>query len=174
MDINTKIFQKINGIFGKNRWLDAFGRAGAEWVIIAMAGWYIAVAYVAEMPDKKAFFMVIGCAAGTILVGWCLDMVLGYFARETRPYAALPADHSMFHAIFNWKSFPSDHTMVAFVIFFCALIFGLPLAWPLLVLALWVAWGRVFAGVHYPIDILGGLATAVLLSLILKALIPLF
>jgi membrane-associated phospholipid phosphatase len=43
-----------------------------------------------------------------------------------------------------------------------ALIFHLPLAWALLPMALWVVWGRVYAGLHYPFDIIGGAVLAAL------------
>jgi membrane-associated phospholipid phosphatase len=32
-------------------------------------------------------------------------------------------------------------------------------------MALWVGWGRVYAGVHYPADILGGIIMAVLVAI---------
>lgn len=165
MDFNTKIFLKINGLYGKNRWLDSFGRAGAEWVIFGMAGWFVATAYLSTLSLRR-FFLIMAALVLILLVGWGLDLLLGFFARENRPYLASDHVHSMFRAFFGWKSFPSDHTMAAFTIFLLALIFHLPFAWPLLLLALWVGWGRVFAGVHYPLDIAGGISVAVLLSLV--------
>ena len=60
----------------------------------------------------------------------------------------------------SWKSFPSDHAMSAWLFVWLAVALAVP-GWPVLVVfALIVSWGRVFAGVHYPLDILGGCAVA--------------
>jgi undecaprenyl-diphosphatase len=66
------------------------------------------------------------------------------------------------------KTFPSDHTTLAFVIFFVSLFLGLPWSWHLLPLALWVGWGRVYCGVHYPGDVFGGILVSMGIAMFLK------
>jgi undecaprenyl-diphosphatase len=76
---------------------------------------------------------------------------------EPKPLVHLPQD----------GSFPSGHATSSFA---CAvtLAFFAPRAAPLfLVLATAIAWSRVYVGVHYPLDVLGG---AVLGAAIAKAL----
>ena len=41
----------------------------------------------------------------------------------------------------------------------------------LFVLAALVAWSRVYVGVHYPLDIIGGAILGVLVALVLRALV---
>ncbi|MFA6485925.1 MAG: phosphatase PAP2 family protein [Candidatus Magasanikbacteria bacterium] len=164
MDLNVYIFQKINGLSGKNRWLDALARAGGELVIFGMLGWFVVSVWM--VPDFSGQF--VGRAILTLLasgaVGWAMNWILAAIIREPRPFLAIPADKEMFRPLFpklfTWKSFPSDHSMWSFTIFFTALVLHLPLAWPLALLALWVGIGRIFAGVHYPGDIVGGFAVA--------------
>jgi len=91
--------------------------------------------------------------------------LIGLVVKEKRPAATFNNVKQMFVPVSYWKAFPSDHTMFAFTAFFMALIFGLPAALALLSLALWVAWGRVFCGLHYPIDILGGITVAAFVSI---------
>lgn len=164
MNFDTKLFLAVNRLVGQNPWLDALGRAGAEWVVIAMAAWYVLNAYVAyggELRRALAPVLWLGTAwAG----GWFLNVLIGLLVRAPRPHLTHPDSQLLFPPLLNWKSFPSDHAMSAFLIFFMALVFSLPLAWPLLPLALWVAWGRVYAGLHYPFDIVGGAAVAGLLA----------
>ncbi|MFZ9887252.1 MAG: phosphatase PAP2 family protein [Myxococcota bacterium] len=68
-------------------------------------------------------------------------------------------------------SFPSGHTAAAFAL--AISMFGaIPSAAPLLVLmAILVGWGRMYLGVHYPVDVLGGVFVGVLVGAVV-ALVP--
>ncbi|MBP7927761.1 phosphatase PAP2 family protein [Patescibacteria group bacterium] len=160
MDLNAKIFLKINSLVGKSKLLDSFGRAGAEWVIIAMIAWYIGATFVDRMPDKTKVFWSLVFLFGAWCVGWLINLGLAVSVREPRPYVSYPYIKFLFKPLMSWKSFPSDHSFSAFLVFFMACIFNLPGAWALGVMAVWVVWGRVYAGVHYPLDILGGAVVA--------------
>lgn len=166
MDLNTKIFLKINTLVGKSKLLDSFGRAGAEWVIIAMMGWYVGAAWVAIMPNARLLFWCLAFLAVAWCVAWLIDLGLAFTVREPRPYVSLPLAKVLFKPFMSWKSFPSDHAMSAALIFFMAHVFGLPGVGALGFMALWVGWGRVYAGVHYPLDILGGTAVAGLVAVV--------
>lgn len=160
MDFNTRLFFRINQLVGKNPWLDAFGRAGAEWVILAMLAWYAVVSLIAYNFHLRLAIWPLLFFGTAWALGWIINIGLGALAREPRPHIKFPESKLLFTPLMSWKSFPSDHAMTAWLIFFLAIIFRLPFAWSLLPLALWVSWGRVFAGVHYPFDVLGGAAVA--------------
>jgi membrane-associated phospholipid phosphatase len=55
-------------------------------------------------------------------------------------------------------SFPSDHCLVAGAVAMVTLLAWRWLGIIAVALALLIAWGRVFVGVHYPGDVLAGLA----------------
>ncbi len=160
MDINTKFFLKINGLVGKSKLLDSFGRAGGEWVIIAMVAWYVSSVLIDRMPDKHLVFLPLAYFAAAWVVGWLVNLLIGMSLREPRPYVNSHQTKFLFKSLISWKTFPSDHSMSAFLMIFMAYIFHLPGAWALVPMALWVVWGRVYAGLHYPLDILGGITTA--------------
>jgi undecaprenyl-diphosphatase len=68
-------------------------------------------------------------------------------------------------------SFPSGHAAASFAAA-TILSFAFPRLAPLLfVLAAAVAWSRVYVGVHYPLDILGGAALGVLVAIALRQLV---
>lgn len=165
MNRNEKLFFKINGLVGKNRWLDAFGRAGAEWVIFAMGAWYISISLIVKFGNEIAMWTPIFALGLAGVLGWVLHHIIGRIVQQVRPRMKFPEIKLLFWPL-SKKSFPSDHALLAFLIFYFALIFNLPTAWSLLPLALWVVWGRVYSGVHYPLDILGGFVSASIISLI--------
>lgn len=160
MDLNTKIFLKINGSVGKSKLLDSFGRAGAEWVVIAMGAWYIAGVLIDRMPDKHLVFLPLIFLASAWAVGWVINLLISMTMHEPRPFITYPQTRLLFQPLTSWKTFPSDHSMSVWLIVFMAYIFNLPGAWALVPMALWVGWGRVYAGLHYPLDILGGVGVA--------------
>ena len=160
MDLNTKIFLKINSSAGRSKLLDSFGIAGAEWVIVAMVGWYITSDLVDRMPDKRLAFLPLVFFGAAWAIGWLINLLIGMSVREPRPYVNNPQTKLLFKPLMSWKTFPSDHSMSAWLMVFMAYIFHLPGAWALVPMALWVVWGRVYAGLHYPLDILGGLGVA--------------
>ncbi len=166
MNWNIRLFFKINSLVGKSRLFDAIGRAGAEWAIIAMLGWFGASVFVANLPDKKAALWPIVFFVGSWLVGWVISIGLGLIVREPRPHITYPEAKLLFTPTMSWKSFPSDHALSSWLLFFTALHFGLPGAWALLPLTLWVVWGRVYAGLHYPFDIAGGTVLAAFVAVL--------
>jgi undecaprenyl-diphosphatase len=68
-------------------------------------------------------------------------------------------------------SFPSGHATVSFA---CATMLSLyaPRAAPaFFLLAAAIAWSRVYVGVHYPLDVLGGAVLGVLIAIALRWLL---
>jgi len=173
-DYNKIIFDKINAWQGRIPLLDAFGRAGAEWVIIASLGWFASSSFVVYYPDWRRAMVAPAVFLAAWIVAWLINIAIGYFIKEPRPSVTQPDAKQLFKPLMNWKSFPSDHAMSAFLLFFFALIFALPGAWALFVLALWVVFGRMFSGVHYPVDIIGGLAVASVVAVWAKYILLFF
>lgn len=171
MNWNEKLFLRINASVGKNRWLDAFGRAGAEWVIVAIGGWYVTVSFIWHYGKERLMWLPIFALAIAEIFGLIVSNIIGFIFGEVRPRLRFPEIKILFLPSSPWKSFPSDHTMTVFLMFFLALAFSLPTAWSLLPLALWVGWGRVYSGVHYPGDILGGITLAAFVSVLACAVL---
>ncbi len=166
MNMNESLFLKINAKTGKSRILDTFGRAGAEWVVFGMAGWYITISLILNFGNKFAMYLPILTFFVCSAVGLIASNIIGFYVQEPRPRLRFPEIKILFWPASSWKSFPSDHALGAFLIFLLALVFDFPTAWGLLPLAIWTGWGRVYAGVHYPLDIVGGFGLASLISII--------
>jgi undecaprenyl-diphosphatase len=160
MSLNTRLFFKINSLVGRNKLLDFFGKIGAEYVILAMVGYFGASVLIQDWPDYFTSFGKLFFALCAWSLSWLINLILGKIVREPRPHITYPKSKLLFLPLMSWKSFPSDHGMSAWLIIFLAILLQLPYVWFLVLGALWVSWGRVFAGVHYPLDIVGGAGVA--------------
>ena len=86
---------------------------------------------------------------------------------RTRPSGVYSEPKPLVHAPHD-GSFPSGHAASSFA---CATIltFFAPRAAPaFFLLAAAIAWSRVYVGVHYPLDVLGGAALGVLIAIALR------
>ncbi|MGB2875159.1 MAG: phosphatase PAP2 family protein [Gaiellaceae bacterium] len=87
-----------------------------------------------------------------------------------RPPLVYPEPRPLVHVPHS-GSFPSGHAALAFA---CATVLASAsrrLAVPAFALAAAIAWSRVYVGVHWPLDVLGGAVLGVLVSIALLTLV---
>ena len=134
--------------------------------------WVLLVAWLAELPvyiavvltawhlvrrrdGATAAILCIACASAGLL-----EHAIARYAYHARPFAAGFGPAMMAHAANN--SMPSSHA--AFVWTLAAVMAGRkqwPLSMSLALLGLLLAWARVFAGIHWPIDMAGAAVVAI-------------
>ncbi len=101
---------------------------------------------------------VLPLAAGVVaaVLGWALTQVAKEIADRPRPYHAL-AGAVLRQQSAHGTSFPSTHTAVALAAAIAIVPFlARSLAIAGIAYAIGVGWSRVYLGVHYPLDVLGG------------------
>lgn len=149
-----KLFHWINGWAKTSRYLDYFGIFCAVYLIWLMAA--IALGYFWFAPKiinrLRYFFTLLVSVGGSYLI----SALIGFGYGRGRPFASFNDVQQLIATSFFHKSFPSSHATVAFALAFTVLWFDRPLGFIMLILALLIAWGRVFVGVHYPLDVLAG------------------
>ena len=113
----------------------------------------LAIGYVVT---RNRSIMPVAAAAAAAGAGWALANLAKAIADRPRPYEVVAAVVLRQHPA-HGTSFPSSHTAVTVAVVI-ALVPFLPrgLAGVAIGYAVLVGWSRVYLGVHYPLDILGG------------------
>ena len=140
-------------------WLSHIGAYGAVWLGLALVA--------ALLWRRSQLFLLVVAAE---LVAELASLSLKYAIGRPRPPLRYPTPEPLVH-VPGTPSFPSGHAATSFA---CAAIlaFAAPkLAVPLLALASAIAFSRVYAGVHYPLDALGGAALGVAVATALRLLV---
>ena len=145
----------LNPLFEGLSWI---GTQGLVWLVIALA-----LAVARRRPLLLARVVLAdGCAQ---LLAYAIKQASGRARPSTiyehpKPLVCAPHDGSL----------PSGHAASSFA---CAtvLAFAIPrYAWAFYLLAAAIAWSRVYVGVHYPLDVLGGAALGVVVATALRML----
>ena len=129
---------------------------GAEYLIYLMLILTIFFAIKGKVPERKSLLLFL--ISFPILV--LLIKFIHLFFFEPRPYVTNDILPLITHKAD--ASFPSRHASISFAIAFAFLYFKSKWGTPLLLLAFWVGISRVYVGVHYPLDILGGIAVGII------------
>lgn len=174
-----KLFLKINAQVGKRPWLDTLMIFCAKWLIFVMAiVWWLSLVAVdwskgSDYYGPRLWELDVVYLGIEIVAALILSYIIGFLWKHQRPIIELPEIKELFRPLTTWKSFPSDHTLIAFLIALNGIEIGITasgysLRWgiALFISAVFVATGRVYAGVHYPRDIVGGFVVALLIFLL--------
>ena len=102
-------------------------------------------------------------------LGLAMSQVITHFWQRPRPFVAHPHDTILLVARSNEPSFPSDHAVAAFAIAFAVAFVGRRMGAFFLAGATLISVMRVIAGVHYPGDVLGGVAIGFLAAFLVMA-----
>ena len=160
--VATHRYAPLNQVFV---WLGTIEKLGAVWIVLAL---------VAALATRRRAVETIGIVLLTALATFTADAVsfgIKDLVHRTRPFVAHPEIHPLYSV--HSSSFPAGHAATAFAAAtLLSYVFrrGLPL---FAFLAAAVAFSRVYVGVHYPGDVLGGAAVGVAVGAAAAALLAL-
>jgi undecaprenyl-diphosphatase len=162
---DTTIYHLINGLAGRNALLDAvmifFAKDALEiYAVLFIISWFILPKR--DIHNRHALVM----AGLSGIVALLINVVISHIWFRPRPFTVF--QKGTYTALVSHSadaSFPSDHTSGSFG--FAAASWGKQQKWisyTFTILAVIVMFARVFVGVHYPTDVIGGCIVGIIAS----------
>lgn len=168
MWFDVTLFRLINNLAGLNNALDILGIFAATFLLPILLFLLLPVAFSSKKIIEEKWWEIIVralCAAG---LAYAARTILGWLFFRWRPFAVLPDVHQLISMGPAESSFPSGHASVAFALAFYIFTRDRGWGWSFIILAILVALGRVFVGVHYPLDVFVGFIVGWLAALFVK------
>ncbi len=145
------LFRAMNNLAEKWIFLDVLGIFSAVYLIAAIV---VLSALLAFFRRNIYIYLL---AMGSATLGYAISQWIGIVNFRPRPFVFLEGMKLLISKSPESKSFPSDHATLAFAVAVSLLLSG-EKKWGAvaLIMAFFVALGRVYVGVHFPLDVTAG------------------
>lgn len=155
--MNYTLFRDIHGLAG-NSVADGVMRFCAQDLLFVLAA---ALAVLCLREITRRGYLRVATVGVALAVAFLLGLAAAALHPELRPFQTHAVHVLVAHA--GGQSFPSDHSTAAFAIAFATSAF-LSRRWGLLLVggAICVGFARVYAGIHYPADVVASAVVAAL------------
>lgn len=163
--VNPQWYLIIYHLSGKSQILDELMIFGAVYMIFFAAILAVMLAVIYRSQELKA--LIISVVAGPL--GILIIKTIRVYFVEPRPFIALHT-HPLIKVAID-AAYPSEHTTAMAILFFSFLLTKSKF-WPVFLICLvWVGFARIFVGVHYPFDIIGGILVGIICAYLSKLIL---
>jgi undecaprenyl-diphosphatase len=168
------MYLDLNSISAHSHWAHGFMAAYALWAGLAVLAVLTILAWLWARQRSWLDGVVMALLTGlSAVIALGLNHLVSQAVARVRPCHALTHGRTLtvILSCAHDYSFPSDHSVIAGALATGLLIFDRRLGAVAWILALFLAFARVYAGVHYPGDVIAGLALGALIALVLWAVL---
>lgn len=164
--MNQTLFYYLNNLAGKSVCFDT----AVIFIAQYLGYWLVAGVFaflIFNKDRRREWKMIIFSAVSVFLSRIVFTEIIRFFYHISRPFINNPTVHQLiFHE--TSYSFPSGHA--AFFFALAMAIFFFHKRWSILFFggAVLIAMARIIAGVHWPMDILGGAVIGILSSILTR------
>ena len=153
--MDYSLYKTINGLSG-NSVADHLFRLLANdlaALLVVLVALTFVVPWRARRAERRSGAVLATASAGLSLL---LNQPIAHLVERPRPFRAHPGHTHLLLARSHDTSFPSDHATGAFALAFGVWLYDRTMGTVLLVLAALLSFARVYAGTHYPADVVAG------------------
>ena len=182
-ELEQTIFSSLNDLAGKNPLADFFVRllVNDYFVLITLSLFLFGFWFAGSSSKVRESYQqrIIGAPISIVLVNVTIVIIntIGLPFSRTRPFHQHPEALETTLALFYPPpdpSFPSNSAAVAFVLVSTTWGLNKKIGFIATILGLGLAFSRIYAGVHYPLDVIAGIALALIANYVTQSFLKKF
>ncbi|MFH1405496.1 MAG: phosphatase PAP2 family protein [Patescibacteria group bacterium] len=168
MQWDIELTKYISSFSGGSNLLDSIGLFCSSYLIVFIGVFAVLwVLYKSSQKNKIKHLIVFLLSSGVV---FCVNFLIKIAIGRSRPFEQV-ADTPLAELLFHTPAFPSGHTAVAFALATLVFLHDKKAGVVVGIFAFFVAWSRIFVGVHFVSDILAGIAVGIVVSFCVHKLI---
>ncbi|MBI4114397.1 MAG: phosphatase PAP2 family protein [Candidatus Niyogibacteria bacterium] len=175
MEWDVQIFHFFNNAAGHSRLFDASILFFASYLQYVLVVGFLLFLFLAKYRKQEKFRIFLVTAASIIIARLGVTEIIRFLYHRPRPFLSLHAekllsDGQIFYSDTTW-SFPSGHSAFFFAMAGAIYLYNKKWGTGFFIAAIVMNVSRIIAGVHYPSDILVGMAVGIIVAYLIFYLI---
>jgi undecaprenyl-diphosphatase len=171
LDLNGSIFDAINDLAGHFDLADDAMEFAAQYVVFGVFA-LVAASWFVRRGDGESRRLAVYTAGLTAVLSVLAVTIIQHFYTHQRPFVPR-TDVVLLIKHGADSSFPSEHATVAFALAAGIATYRLRYGIGLMALAALISFARIYVGVHYPFDVVGGATIGIAIAAMLRSGRPL-
>jgi len=168
MSLDHRLFLDVNKLSRHSAWAHGFMAKYALWGgLVALAVLCVLGFLWARQRGRLDGVVLLFIGGASSLIALAVNKGVSDAVQRHRPCQVLHHIKVILACAHDY-SFPSDHSAIAGALAVGLFMFSRKVGVLAILLALFLAFSRVYAGVHYPGDVAGGLVLGALVALVLE------